>query len=122
MNIITNIVAGILLLFITVFLLRLAYTIFMNLKNGRKFYDSLDQEFKKLRLNSMLGALGIDKTAYLYQTRVKDIQRHMNNCSACENTDECDEKLSSADLDVTRIEFCNNESELKEIKQQIQQH
>lgn len=107
------------MLFLTVFLLRLSYTIFTNLKNGRKFHHKLDQQFQKLRLSSMLGALGINKTDYLYQTRVKDIKRHMNNCTSCENTTACDEKLASSDINVGEIDFCNNESELKDIQQQL---
>ena len=98
------------------FMLRLSYTVAMNLINGRKFHHALDQEFSELRLNNMLTALGINKTAYIYQTSVKDIQQQMKSCSDCTNTDECDEKLSKPDIDITEIEFCNNEADLKEIK------
>lgn len=119
MDIVTLIVSAALLLFLSVFLLRLSYTIFMNLKNGRKFHHSLSEQFDKLRLSSMLEALGINKTGYIYQTRVKDIQRHMSNCEACENTDACDEKLASPDFNVSEIDFCNNEAELKDIQQQL---
>ena len=116
MDTLTIIVGGALFLLLTGFLLRLSYTIMMNLINGRKFHHSLEQEFIKLRLSNMLSALGINKTAYIYQTSVKDIHRQMSNCSDCSNTDECDEKLSTPNLDITEIEFCNNEKELKEIK------
>ncbi len=116
MDTITVIVGGALLLMVSWFMLRLSYTVAMNLINGRKFHHSLDQEFSKLRLNNMLTALGINKTAYIYQTSVKDIQQQMKSCSDCTNTDECDEKLSKPDIDITEIEFCNNEADLKEIK------
>jgi len=122
MDTFTLIVGSILVLFLTGFLLRLSYAIVMNLINGRKFHHQLEQEFHKLRLSRMLGALGIDKTAYLYQTKVKDIKQQMSNCSACQNTEKCDEKLSAPDLDIAGIDFCNNESELKEIKQRIHEH
>ena len=112
------IVGGALTLLITGFTLRLFYTIAINLVNGKKFHHSLEQEFNRLRLNNMLTALGINKTEYIYQTRVNDIQQQMSQCSDCTNTDECDEKLSTADIDVSEIEFCNNEARLKEIKQQ----
>jgi len=118
MDTMTMIVGGALTLLITGFTLRLFYTIAINLINGRKFHFSLEQEFNKLRLSNMLTALGINKTEYIYQTRVKDIQQQMSQCSDCTNTDECDEKLSTADVDVSGIEFCNNETKLKEIKQQ----
>ena len=122
MDTITVIVGGALLVMVSWFMLRLSYTVAMNLINGRKFHHSLDQQFSKLRLNNMLTALGINKTAYIYQTSVKDIRQQMKSCSDCTNTDECDEKLSKPDIDITEIEFCNNEADLKEIKrQQIKQ-
>lgn len=112
------IVGGALVLLIAGFMLRLFYTIAKNLINGRKFHHSLEQEFNKLRLSNMLTALGINKTDYIYQTSVKDINQQMNQCSDCSNTDECDEKLSIPEVDISEIEFCNNEAKLKELKQQ----
>jgi hypothetical protein len=90
----------------------------LNLINGRKFHHSLEQDFNKLRLSNMLTALGINKTAYIYQTSVKDIHQQMDNCSACTNTGECDSNLADKKIDITSIDFCNNEAELKAIKQQ----
>jgi hypothetical protein len=89
----------------------------VNLINGRKFHHALEQEFDKLRLSNMLSALGINKKAYIYQTSVKDIHRQMDNCSACVNTGECDSNLANQKVDVTEIDFCNNEAELKALKQ-----
>ncbi len=114
----TMIVGGALALLLTAFVLRLFYTILINLTNGKKFHHSLEQEFNKLHLSKMLTALGIDITDYIYNTNVKDIRQQMSNCSDCTNTDECDEKLSKADLDASEIEFCNNEAELKELQRQ----
>jgi len=117
MDTMTMVVGGALVAMVSWFMLRLTYTIGINLVNGRKFHHALDQEFSKLRLNKMLSALGISKTDYIYQSSVKDIQRQMKSCSDCNNTDECDEKLTTPDIDVTETEFCNNEEELKDIKQ-----
>jgi len=114
----TIIVGGALLVLLASFILRLSYMIILNLINGRKFHHSLEQEFNKLRLSNMLSALGINKKTYIYQTRVKDIHQQMENCSACANTDECDEKLSAEDVNINSIAFCNNEAELLDIKQQ----
>ena len=110
------IVGGALVLLVTVFTLRLSYTILINLINGRKFHHALEHEFSKLRLSNMLTALGISKTDYIYQTNVKDINQQMKSCSDCTNTGECDEKLAAPNVDITEIEFCNNEEQLKEIK------
>jgi hypothetical protein len=118
MDTITIIVGGALVLLVTGFIFRLSYTIVLNLINGRKFHHSLEQDFNKLRLSNMLTALGINKTAYIYQTSVKDIHQQMDNCSACTNTGECDSNLADKKIDITSIDFCNNEAELKAIKQQ----
>ncbi len=112
------IVGGALALLLSGFVLRLCYTIMINLINGQKFHHSLEQEFNKIRLGKMLTALGINKTAYIYQTNVNDIHKQMDSCTACTNADTCDEKLATPEIDITEIEFCNNEAELKEIKQQ----
>ena len=111
------IVGGALVLLITGFVLRLCYTIMINLVNGRKYHHNLEQEFTKLRLSNMLTALGISKTDYIYQNSVSDIKQQMQNCSDCSNTDACDDKLTGTQLDVSDIEFCNNEADLKELKQ-----
>lgn len=111
------IVGGALVLLLAAFMLRLSYTIALNLINGRKFHHALLQEFDRLRLSNMLTALGISKTDYIYQTNVRDIHQQMKSCSDCKNTDECDEKLASPNIDVSEIDFCNNEADLKAIKQ-----
>lgn len=116
MNTTTIIVGGALALLLVGFILRLIYTVATNMRNGRKFHLALEQELYKFRLSNMLSALGIDKTAYIYQSKVKDIHRQMKSCSSCGNTDECDEKLAESNVDITEIKFCNNEAELKEIK------
>jgi hypothetical protein len=118
MDIITTIVGGALGLLLVYFVLQLFFTVFNNLATGQKFHHSLAEKFDHLRLSKMLSALGIDKTAYIYQTNVNDIHKQMNSCSACENTDECDERLAEPDLKISEIAFCNNETELKEIKLQ----
>lgn len=112
------IVGGSLVLLLSGFVLRLCYTIMINLINGRKFHHALEQEFDRLRLGKMLNALGINKTAYIYQTNVNDIHKQMDSCSNCDNTSECDDKLSNEEIDITEINFCSNEAELKEIKRQ----
>jgi len=117
MDTITIVVGGALALLLALFVFRLSYTILVNLINGRKFHHSLQQEFDRLRLSNMLTALGINKTDYIYQTNVKDIHQQMKSCSDCSNTDECDEKLATPNLDVSEIGFCNNEADLKVIKQ-----
>ena len=122
MNILTTIVIGSLTLLLAIFTVRLFYNIIVNIINGRKFHQALEQEFSTLRLNNMLAALGINKTDYIYQTSVKGIHQQMKNCTDCTNITECDEKLTAPDIDVTEIEFCNNEEALQKIKHQQSTH
>ena len=112
---VTVIVGGALMLLLVWFLLRLSYVIMKNLINGRKLHQSLLQELNHLRLSKMLTALGINKTAYVYQANVNDIRKHMENCSSCAYTDECDKKLSDPDINVSGISCCNNKADLVEM-------
>lgn len=118
MDTVTMIVGGALALLLAAFIVRLSYAILLNLIKGRKFHHALSEEFSQLRLSNMLSALGINRNDYIYQNSVKDIQHQMKNCADCKNTDECDTKLASPNLDISAIDFCNNEADLKEIKQQ----
>lgn len=119
MDIITIIVGGALALLLSIFILRLTYTILHNLIDGHKFHLSLEREFEKLRLSKMLSALGINKTTYIYQNRVGDIQQQMANCRTCTNTEICDEKVANDLLTIDEIAFCNNETRLADIKQKM---
>ena len=113
MDIFSLVISSALGLSLVYFIARLSYVIVINLINGRKFHQSLEHEFDKLRLSRMLAALGINKTAYIYQTNVNDIKQHMESCASCKNTDVCDEKLTGEELSTDDIAFCNNEKDLK---------
>ena len=122
MDIFTIIVGSLLAALFTYFIVRFVLTIGNNLVKGRSFHDSLENSFDDLRLSKMLQRLGIDKYRYIRVNRVVDIERHMDNCSRCENTATCDERLAAAAngnarIDVDNIDFCNNEEELKTIEQ-----
>ena len=117
MDMTTIILGGALILFLVFFIFGITYTIVTNLINGRKFHYSLEQDFNKLRLGKMLSALGLNKTEYIYRTNVADIRQQMARCSDCTNTAECDDNLSTPDIDIADIEFCNNEEKLRELKQ-----
>jgi len=117
MNITTIILGGGIVLFLGFIISAILFTIFKNVINGRKFHHQLNQEFSQLRLSKMLSALELSKSDYIYQTKVYDIKQQMNRCSDCIQTNACDEILSTATIDITDIEFCNNEAELKQIKQ-----
>jgi hypothetical protein len=115
----TYILGGILTLLMAWFLVRLTYIIMKNLSNGRKFHESLLLKLDGRRLSKMLSALGINKTAYIYHANVNDIQKHMDSCTRCSHTDQCDDKLSESEFTVADISFCDNRTDLIEM---IQNH
>ncbi len=111
-----SLIIAILLGFLVVLLAVLLFTaIIFNMKKGRKYRQALAQKIQQLRLNKMLTALGIDPNAYLHDQPVTDIHKHMERCEACENTEQCDEALSTNELKPTEIGFCNNEQSLQKI-------
>ena len=94
------------------------FNMFANMKRGRKYLNKLADRLQTLRLNRMLSALGVDIGNYLASQRKIDIERHMRSCADCENTDECDKRLETGDIDASAISFCNNERELQKLTRQ----
>lgn len=115
MNLFSLIVAGLLTVLTLTFAVMLVSAIVFNLKAGKKYRRSLATRVDQIRLSKMLSALGIDVNSYLHTQSAVDIQKHMNQCSACEKTDTCDEQLAAGDIKATDIDFCNNEKSLQDI-------
>ena len=115
MNLFSLIVAGLLIMLTLAFTVMLVSAIVFNMKSGKKYRRSLARRFDQLRLGKMLSALGIDVNSYLHTQGIVDIQKHMDLCSACENTNTCDEQLAAGNIKASNIEFCNNEKSLQDI-------
>ena len=115
MNLFSLIVAGLLTMLTLAFAVMLVSAIVFNMKSGKKYRGSLARRIDQLRLSKMLSALGIDINSYLHTQGIVDIQKHMDRCSACENTSTCDEQLATGDIKASAIEFCDNEKALQEI-------
>jgi len=109
--------AGFLLLYgiVGVLGIYILVNMFMNMKAGRKYFERMAEKLQALRLNKMLAALGIDTENYLATQRKLDIERHMDSCSHCKNTDKCDQHLENGDIDPDTIPYCNNEKELQKM-------
>lgn len=98
-----------------VFVLFLFVAIIFNLKTGETYRRSLAGKLDNLRLSRMLGALGVDVNAYLHSERIIDINRQMARCTACDNTEQCDDRLENNEITAGDIGFCNNEKDLQDI-------
>jgi len=115
MNTLNLIAFSVLALLVGVFMVLLPVAIIFNMKAGMKYRQDLAHRLEKLRLGKMLVALGIDTSEYLAQSPGIEIRNHMERCSACSNTAECDDKLAHNDIDADRINFCNNEESLRNL-------
>jgi hypothetical protein len=111
-SVVSIILLGLLLLIFTVLL---PVTIIFNTRSGMKYRQALVKQLEHLRLGKMLRALGIDTDSYLAGERVVDIRKQMERCSACANTEECDNQLAGGVVDAGTIDFCNNEASLQKI-------
>ena len=115
MDIITVIVGGLLALFMLYVIMRMSYVIMRNVIVGMEFRKNLARKVEALRLGRMLSALGIDTGNYLHSERVLDIEEHIDRCSACQNTETCDDQLAKGTIQASTIDYCNNEASLQQI-------
>lgn len=122
MNILTLTVIGLMALLAISFITFLFVAIIFNLKTGEKYRHSLANKLDDLRLVRMLGALGIDANAYLHSEKILEIHRQMERCSACENTDQCDDRLANNKIAAEDIGFCDNEKDLQGIVKKQTSH
>ena len=115
MDIVTVIIGGALALFMLYVIMRMSYVIMRNVIVGIEFRKNLARQVNALRLNKMLAALGIDINSYLHSERVIDIEEHIDKCSACQNTETCDDQLNKGTIQADTIDYCNNETALQQI-------
>jgi hypothetical protein len=115
MDIFTIIIGGALALFVLYVIMRMSYVIMRNVIVSMEFRKNLARKVDDLRLNRMLGALGIDVNSYLHSERVIDIEEQIDKCSTCQNTSTCDEQLAKGSITASSIDYCNNEEALQNI-------
>jgi hypothetical protein len=115
MDIFTVIIGSILALFVLYVIMRMSYVIMRNVITGMEFRKKLAGKVNALRLNKMLAALGIDINSYLHSERVIDIEEQIDRCSACENTETCDDQLARGTIQADNIDYCKNEESLQHI-------
>ena len=102
------------------FILLLTAAIVFNTRAGMKYRATLAARLEQLRLGKMLAALGIDTDSYLSLERAVDIHRHMQRCTSCTNTEDCDSRLRDENVDTETIDYCNNEASLRKLARQLQ--
>ena len=115
MDTVTVVVGGLLVLFMLYVIMRMSYVIMRNVIVGMEFRKNLARKVETLRLGKMLAALGIDSRSYQHSERVIDIEEHIDRCSACQNTETCDDQLAKGTVQSSKIDYCNNEASLQQI-------
>ncbi len=98
---------------VSVFSVSLFLAIIFNVKAGIKYREPLARKLQTLRLGKMLSALGVNTVEYLHSESMVTINKQMDRCAECANTEECDDNLSANSVSLNEIDFCNNESSLK---------
>lgn len=119
LNIISVTSLLLLALLLASFILMLAAAIVFNTRAGMKYRTTLAARLEQLRLGKMLAALGIDTDSYLSRERAVDIHQHMQRCTSCTNTQECDSRLTDENVDTETIDYCNNEASLRKLARQL---
>ena len=120
LNIISVTSLLLLVLLMASFIFLLSTAIVFNTRAGMKYRTTLAARLKQLRLGKMLAALGIDTDSYLSRERAVDIHQHMQRCTSCTNTEECDSRLTDENIDTETIDYCNNEASLRKLSRQLQ--
>lgn len=80
-------------------------------KQGVKFRENLLARVQSVRMHKMLQALGINHQQYAYSHRVSDIEKHIDRCTHCANTEQCDSELASGAIKHAES-YCPNNSDL----------
>ena len=90
-----------------------------NMRQGRVFRRNVAQHIETLRMGKMLGALGIDTSAYLHDLPMHQVNAEVKLCQSCENTGTCDDKLQNDSLTPDDVDFCPNQQSLASYKQAL---
>ena len=101
------------------FIILLSTAIVFNTRAGMKYRTTLAARLEQLRLGKMLAALGIDTDSYLSRQRAVDIHQHMQRCTSCTSTQECDSRLTDENVDTETIDYCNNGASLRKLARQL---
>ena len=115
MNTTTLIILTALGAWLTYYIVMLVIQIRKNVLTGQSFHDSLIAQISTMRMGRMMEALGINKEKYIHLESALDINHHIDTCNACDNIDQCDEKLDQNNVRIEDIKYCDNESSMVEI-------
>ena len=107
-----TLVAGTILAGLAVYLaIRLVWVIVRNLIQGTWLRRRLGRELAELPMKRALERAGIDAVGYLHTERIVDIDHHLRNCEACQDTQRCEQELD-AGKSPEEFDYCPNRDDL----------
>jgi hypothetical protein len=118
MNTVSMSISGIFAIFAIAFAVLLLAAILANQKTARRYRQELSEKLSSLRLSRMLAFHRINQGNYLHTQPVVDIEKQMKRCSNCAQTRRCEEVLAGSSPADTG--FCANDSDLQEIKRDVE--
>lgn len=89
------------------FLVRMVWSIGVNLVHGRRLRRKLRQQLMGMPLEQALERAGADPDLYLHERQLHEIDREMRNCAGCSTTRECQTALDTG-VPAEKFEFCPN--------------
>ena len=98
----------------TVFIIMLACIVGLCIYHCR-CRKAVMKRLEALRINRMLGHLGVDRKKYLRKATPYTVEKHLQVCARCKTTDLCDERLIEG-KDIPENSFCSNYPELEQYR------
>jgi hypothetical protein len=118
MNSLSISISGIFVVLAIAFGALLLVAILANQKTARRYREEMSEKLSHLRLSRMLAFQRINQGAYLHTEPVVDIEKQMQRCANCTETQRCEQVL--AENSAADTGFCANDSDLQEIKRKVE--
>lgn len=116
MSIVLNVLFAAVLLATIGIMFWLPFAISRSLKRGGDYRQELAVRLDQVRHGSMLKALDIDVTKYLFQTNLSDVHRQIKACNDCDRFKQCESSLNEQPVTLDKVSFCLNHSDLLTLK------
>jgi hypothetical protein len=110
-------ISGIFVMLAVAFAALLLVAILANQKTARRYRQKMQEKLSGLRLSRMLAFHRINQAGYLHTQPVVELEKQMQRCANCAQTQRCDDVLAGDTQADTG--FCANDGELQEIKRDL---
>lgn len=116
MSFVLNVLFAAVLLSTIAIMFWLPFAISRSLKRGGDYRQELGVRLQQVRHGSMLKALDIDVTKYLFETNLSDVHRQIKACNDCDKFEQCESSLNEEPVTLDKVSFCLNHKDLLTLK------